>query len=860
MNIQVDQVFRNVGWMQHKFVIPPAQEFWVIGGGTPLVDQNGAVVVARWKETFLELEWTLEHSQGSGAGSTARGAGQKILSNPSEIAQFLLKRFNVRANLEPRIRYRAAEVVPSTRMVWVCWIDTNSSDFCQTCKELVAAGENRLPIEITLMLIIQREGAVQTHRKSIRLELRPICYPPPFTGVMGLDLGNTHTTLAALEAREVLGTKQVRLLPDLAFHVEALNHARLESQTAPIKSFLRIDAISDLRDPQVLGDSSPEEVLANPEAYAYRVGDSVNVLGEGPWGLIANPKRSVTAAPRGFTHVVVARAYPGIPAKAIFDAPIDYQVQLGPTRPAELFICRLLEGFRGVVHAWPRRLVVTYPSTFSATELSRLKEGVFRAWRMAERANEQGPVCAEDVIPLMIDEASAAAFYYLARTVLEGPGGLRSFRWLYPDGFYLLVYDCGGATTDVALVKAEATSHSRLRFVVLGRTGLRDFGGDEVTVAIFLLLKAKLAEKLAKHRARSVPRLPEIRRGDNPRARAADLRAFFSDERNLAAWDEWVPTDFDPHGFGHDAAARQQLTWLIWSWAEECKKFISQSRGGQRLSAPGIFEMIAKILLELNPDLGIESRELAELVGQVMPLREEIDALIWEPVERSIRLCRSLAINKLEWRAGHVDDVFLVGYGSLYPLIRERMRAEFLGDTDSQECHESRPSLFSLESAFSAEDLKNCVAKGAVLALALREATLGLSLEFDTELCRRLPFSVAWHNAATNACVALYAEGERYEELAPKRIEVIASAQGQRPQWIRLLQRWPGADYEPFLLFSFPEGVEGAITIYFDIDREEFIAVSEHTGQQAVGQRDINPDVYRSAVQRGKIRLCGFRE
>ena len=852
MVIKLDSIFLNTGWFEHRFVIPPAEQFWSTGAGGSLVPREGGILVARWAERFVECLWRLEDPQAEGAPHE----GARVLTDPQAISQFIFERLNVRANLERKNQYLVTEITPRTRIVWICRIDTNAQELREACKKLAAERQDSLHVPITLTLIVKTAQGPVTHRKEITLELRPLRYPPAFAGVVALDLGNTHTCLAALDARDTPSTRQVKLLPDLAFHEESLNDRQLESQPPPIRSFLRIDAVTDVRDPSVASHGSPAEILAQPEAYAYRVGKGVEVLEEGPWGLIANPKRSVAADPTQFTHTIVTRAYSGFPAKPVYSAAIDYQVELPATRPAELFVARLLEGFRAIVGGWAQRLVVTYPSTFSATELARLRETVYRAWRIAERHNDRPLLSEDEVLPLFIDEASAAAFYYLARTVLEGPGGLRAFRWLYPQGFYLLVYDCGGATTDVAIVKAESTTPKHLQFTVLGRTGLRDFGGDEITVAIFLLLKAKLAEKLARVRARSVPRLPEVRRGDNPQARGPELRAFFADEQILEALDSLVPTDFDPRGYGHDTAVRQQLTWLLWSWAEECKKAISEGRGGQRVEAPAIFERLAKTLLDVNPGLGMEFADLKQLLPQVMPLREEVDALIWESVDRSVRLCRALARSKLEFRAGHLDDVFLVGYGSLYPLIRERIRREFLGETYSEKEESFRPSLFGLESTFMPEDLKNCVAKGAVLALALREATLGLSLGFDTELCRRLPFSVAWHNAATNTCVALYAEGERYEELAPKKIEVTALAKGQRPQWIRLMQRWPGAEYEPFLLFSFPEGVEGTVTIYFDTDTEQFVAVSEETGAEAIGQREIDPDVYRSAVQRGKIRLC----
>src|SRR5207253_11515632 len=74
------------------------------------------------------------------------------------------------------------------------------------------------------------------------------------------------------------------------------------------------------------------------------------------------------------------------------------QVEILNRLPAELLVCRLLQRFREAAHAWPEKLAVTYPTTYSPRELEQLREVIQRAWlRMQSRlqthelANDEAP-------------------------------------------------------------------------------------------------------------------------------------------------------------------------------------------------------------------------------------------------------------------------------------------------------------------------------------------------------------------------------------------------------------------------------------------------------------------------------------
>jgi len=162
-------------------------------------------------------------------------------------------------------------------------------------------------------------------------------------------------------------------------------------------------------------------------------------------------------------------------------------------------------------------LVVTYPTSLSQHRRQHLEELV--------------ESLGASRIDLRFDEATAAALYYVWRELFTDTfAGIDGFlarsrvreewrisKWtgarekvkLHFQN--LLLYDMGGGTTDIALLEigigevdniARDTSGNWGRcFVIypriLGLTGRENFAGDNVTLAIFRLLKSKLAARLA---------------------------------------------------------------------------------------------------------------------------------------------------------------------------------------------------------------------------------------------------------------------------------------------------------------------------------------------------------------------------
>ena len=839
------RAYQCVGLVEETFVTPRMEEWW----------PNGRSLFAT--ELLLVFAWSKEYERYLDLRVNLRNRDY-IAQNPEEVADALTAhRIPFQYDILLRNKYTALRVSGEDRLSVRFLVDTDAPRLWELADQRLRGQRLQqeskfLEHEIRIYLW-KTDGNHEL--KRLQLRIGPLVYPELYNGVIAIDLGNTNTCVATLRSDRGPTSRFVDLLPDADYEMP-LAGTPMGPQETPFLSALRIDAVIDINSrpaqeyARQIGIQS-KDLLGRPDGYWWRIGKWVRPSAEGPGGLLLSPKRSVARRNSGQALRIETGLGHGIPPRCNRNTPRNHVISLPSTTfPAALFLSRLLQIFRAIARAYPTRLVTTYPTTYSSSELALLKKTVAQAWFMAEQRNPNRRPSEEELIPLLIDEATAAAFFYLARKFLEQPGGLRTFRWLYPEGFHLLVYDCGGATVDIALVRIEAFQDARLRFTVLGRTGIRDFGSDEISVAIFVLLKAKLAALLAQQLSERLPAMPAIR-SDSSDAWALEFRNYWEQyERHL---DEWVPTDFPPGGGGADHNARQWLTLALWEWAEEIKKQLAKNEpiGNLRACHEDVFQCLQRVpstRARPIPD------QLLDQLRHLPITRAEVDALIQPHVNRSVSCCATLLHSKLPDREGHVEDIFLIGNGSLYPLIREKLSESILGVRRD----DIALSLLDEGQTFRISDLKTAVAKGAALALAMTQGALGITLEFDSELSRRLPYSIAWFDAATNASVTLYAEGTKYEDLSPKEFTISSHSHGQALRTLRLMHCWPGGKYENFLLFNFSQDIVGKVILEYDLQSEQFVAYSEQTGERVVGYREIDPGVYQSPPQRGKIRLANI--
>jgi molecular chaperone DnaK (HSP70) len=146
-------------------------------------------------------------------------------------------------------------------------------------------------------------------------------------------------------------------------------------------------------------------------------------------------------------------------------------------------------------------IVATFPTVFSP----RRKQAIRKAFALAlESLQARHGGSTEGRIRLQIDEANAASFNYVAGPMLA------QFKELArnQDQGHLLTLDFGGGTIDVSLLKAcfERSEDDRttVKTELLGITGEAFFGGDNMTLGAFKLLKKKLAVAIAEERLASI--------------------------------------------------------------------------------------------------------------------------------------------------------------------------------------------------------------------------------------------------------------------------------------------------------------------------------------------------------------------
>src|SRR5690606_2305591 len=154
-----------------------------------------------------------------------------------------------------------------------------------------------------------------------------------------------------------------------------------------------------------------------------------------------------------------------------------------------------------VVRARIRRLMVTFPPTWDYRQVERWKE-LFRRLGYAE-----------DELDLSLDEASAAGLFYVHRWTKDEDERnrllqdlLRSSEELREGGarvgerytLHLLSFDFGGGTIDLASIRVDITVLDeviRMRLRLTGSDSIA-WGGDQVTLAVFRILKRRIAMAL----------------------------------------------------------------------------------------------------------------------------------------------------------------------------------------------------------------------------------------------------------------------------------------------------------------------------------------------------------------------------
>lgn len=231
------------------------------------------------------------------------------------------------------------------------------------------------------------------------------------------------------------------------------------------------------------------------------------------------------------------------------------------------------------------RVVATYPTLYSIRKKNAVRRVFARAFK------RMGVEMEEDSLVLHLDEANAAAFNFIYENLLE------EFRSLdiSEKQTYLLSYDFGGGTTDVSLLDVKISRDEQGKIYIntdlKGVTGDLYFGGDNVTLEVFRMLKTKLALAVAEKRLEERQAKLEVKKQEE------DI--WSSNKKSKAKNQE--PED-DIWGYG---ASKKDDD--IWGGAAEAKKDDSKAKKAEE--APAV----------ADPELeNIENREDPDSYDQAL--------------------------------------------------------------------------------------------------------------------------------------------------------------------------------------------------------------------------------------------------
>ncbi len=805
MTVRMKDVWRRVGVRKlpspHRFTDP---EFCLrsVSGSTVGVcfhwpKAHRFLALRAWWNNPGEEEW--EFVQG---GSALEDVFRQLGVSPSVPEGFLDENEIV------------AAVVPRTASVRLLFcIDTDDEAFRKVAE---ARPRNQSFVRIAVGTYVF-DAQNEEDPGEIQLELEPARLPDRYAGYLAIDLGNSSSTLAAhpdgpLNSQNVWivdGEAVCGCTPEDEEPTVTDPGQRVESSSSAVRI--------DLADAQLL-----PKFRDHPACFVWAI--SKRALDEpSSDGVILGAKRLL--AGRDYDESQDVRVW----IRRDFQTSSPRTPVALPRRiSGELLLCRLLQRFRESILRQVPRLALTYPTSYSRREMQQLREVVSRALSRLN-AFPQTPDQLADTerqVHRMLDEASAAAFFFLFRDVLETPPGLLRFRYLYPNGCNVLLCDCGGGTTDVGLVRASVDPHSpsTLRVDVKGRSGVRDFGGDDITIAVFRLLKTQLAKCVK-----------DVRGG----------------ARTTEADDALVPTRYDRQRMNNLDRSNRDNARSLWQRALDVKHRLETVKEDGEVEAFGKGESFDDPLSQtLIRHVSAEKQpRLRDSLLRIRIRRKDVDALVRDDILRGIDHCNRLIRKKLANGPGgqpeEVHRFILLGNGSRYPLVPELLRQHL------------SVLFFDERLEFDRDNLKTAVAKGAVLALATELAAPDVRIDFDWSLCERLPFDVGYPRLALGGKIRLlFQEGELYDDIAkrPETVEVLPPAEDRRADRLPLLRRWPGEDEEkwsPYLEFYFRHGIEGAVTIEYD-PVQEFQA-RDSAGNVGELIDSGNRDVYLHPVERGTL-------
>ncbi len=782
--------------------------------------------------------------------------------------------------------YLAASLTPSSVVELVVTLDTDAAGFRAAVEAHrdPTTGQLVLPVELRYFDGKQFQQYVD---QASRLDLtcRPCTPLPMFVGAMAIDLGNAVTSVAALaDAARVYESSAVALI---GLDRGAADPRLLASAVRLVEVRTPGGAAAGTRRlPSRPSDDLPDSVrfVVGRVALAGADGLSESVV-LGVKQLLSVPEPSPAASPKpAKSPPFFALNVPHLPADG---GPAQTeQMEVMNHFPGELIFAHAFSCFRAEVKAWPADVALTYPTTYTRGELRQLVTAAVRGWLRTMQQPQSvaaeatptgdGPLdalvgrcrgwladpgrksAACPLVKLTMDEATAAAFFHVHRRVFERPGALVRFRYLHPRGLHVLVVDCGGGTTDVVLVHATAPDPRVLKLDVLARTGVRTFGGDNITRAACRLVKAKftalLARVLQPATAGGLNPLPSAGPAE-PAAANKLVEAFLARAEALrppaGGAAEYAPTRFDPKALSADSLARQAAFRALWQLAEELKRKLSDGKPVKfsQLTAAHLLQgtsALVRLALEGKPT-AVAAQVLQQL-GEVSVAPWEVDALVRADVEAVVTKCNNLMAEKLRPDAGgvaaEVEWVVLSGNAARYPLVRQLLRETLRVAGLTEEGGD--------RFTFDSDNLKHAVAKGAVMARLMGRVVRTAAVQYPADLSERLPYEVGVHEMHNNSHKMIFPEFTRYEELAKAQSLAMRLTASGQAETLVLERKFPGDPrYSRFASYTFREGLTAAAQIDYDDEQSRFVVTSN--GEESDYEDLTDPLEHVSLQNRGDL-------
>ncbi len=532
----------------------------------------------------------------------------------------------------------------------------------------------------------------------------PICFEtvspaPTYDGIFAIDFGTTNSSCAVIDPGSFV-TRHLELEPgqDQPAVGSAIWFESVQPKDSP-KYYIGVDALARIMDAGTKSDS-----------YVF---SSKRFLGMGEKHTIQNRHNLQPGADRfvTYTHDEICR----------------------------FVVEKLLNRAESALdHHLINKVVVTYPAMFSQARVRALRR-IFVEDLGLEPGNVQ----------MSLDEASAAALWFVEKLILDRAGDINQLMAEYTEPFTILAYDFGGGTIDISLVKVSLkrnNSPADARFTIaveiLGCGGDPKYGGDNVTLEVFKVLKWRLAKWIAiqnpdEEIAADPNRAHEI---EGARARIREnsgaIDLAISNGRDVTPEmakdiNILVPTRFEGLQ-GEDEELARALFFSLWFEAEELKKQLSVKASRNEWDAVG--------LEALNTDL-LRTVEIDDVgIDEVCLTMEELETRIREPIWRTMQQASGL-FQRIATEQRRCPDfirhVILAGQSSALPIVRRLIEEVLQVDNNN--------ISFDLETA------KSSVAIGACLAANLGEGPAEYRFDVKT-LINSVPHDIGYlRKGAQNA-------------------------------------------------------------------------------------------------------------